>query len=186
MPVQTTASQSILSQRPLSAYTKLPQQRQKQLVSLGGLADQIQDLQEKELNLEKARTNLFVAAEEQRSKARIMDLEKQHDAHIELLKTQHQGMLSAAKVDFSHELGKVEREYQAQILQLTKSHEADQSQFLVQIMKVKENAEIERQRLIERQAEQLQARAEEYHLKCEKMKVEHSQEIECVQKTLKA
>jgi len=35
-------------------------------------------LQEKELNLEKARTNLFVAAEEQRSKTKIIELERQH------------------------------------------------------------------------------------------------------------
>ena len=49
--------------------------------------EQIQDLQKKELNLEKARTDLYLNAEANRHKLELEEQEKQHNAHVEVVRT---------------------------------------------------------------------------------------------------
>lgn len=67
---------SILSTRPISAYVSsstMPKHQPKSK-ALYDFTDQIQDLREKEVNLEKAKTELWLAAENQRHNVAVSDI----------------------------------------------------------------------------------------------------------------
>ena len=50
----------------------------------------------KEINLEKAKTNLYLHAEDQRHKIEMSEMEKSHEAHVELVKSQMQSQIDIA------------------------------------------------------------------------------------------
>ena len=90
----------LLSNRPVSAYVRQGSSAQMQAGAstqalhnrmktkpFTTLHEQIQDLQQKELNLEKARTDLFLNAEATRHKQELEELGKQHEAHVEVVRT---------------------------------------------------------------------------------------------------
>jgi len=58
--------------------------------ALYDFTDQIQDLREKEVSLEKAKADLWLAAENQRHSAAIADLNRQAETQINLIKQQHE------------------------------------------------------------------------------------------------
>ena len=65
----------ILSTRPMSAHQ---QQQAPKSRAVYDFTDQIQNLKEKELNLEKAKTNLYLAAENQRHLQAVQELTRKH------------------------------------------------------------------------------------------------------------
>ena len=114
-----SASKPILSNRPVSAYVRStsfqnPPSNQGKVSKLTGIskaqysfAEQIQDLQQKELNLEKARTDLYLCAEEQRHKNEMAEIERNHDQHIEIVKTQNESQLNLQAKEHQNEITKL-------------------------------------------------------------------------------
>jgi hypothetical protein len=80
-------SKPILS-RPVSAYVKQSARvfKPPKSSALYDITEQIQDLREKEVSLEKAKAGLWLAAEGQRHQTAILEMEKQHQHIVGMLK----------------------------------------------------------------------------------------------------